>query len=88
MIQKTSISDVTLFECSVIECPHVTVNPQNPDPRLRWAINLELKDEEKTVRVNLCPQHVRELLFVDEDFFDRLSRTERFVKEPESDFLQ
>jgi hypothetical protein len=88
MIRKTSITDAVLYECSIIGCPRVTVNPANPDPRLRWAIGMKLKDGEKTVTLNLCPAHVRELLFVDDDFYDRLARTEKFVREPESGHIQ
>lgn len=80
---KSSISDAVLYQCSIIGCQHVTTNPLNKNPRLRWVVAMELKDDnDKFVLINLCPQHVREFMHVDEDFFERTERTEKFIREP------
>lgn len=71
------------YECSVNTCVASTRNPTNPNPRLRWMVGIELKDEhENTIVLNLCPHHVREFFpQTTEDFFKRLERSERLIKD-------
>jgi hypothetical protein len=81
MINKL-LPDVILYDCSIEGCGCVTVNPFSPDPRQRWIIGLRLKEEDDSeVTINLCPGHVRRLMpGANEDFFDRVERTEEFVR--------
>lgn len=69
-------------ECIIIGCPETTSGERQGDVRRRWIIDLPLKDENNQEKlVNLCPTHARELLNLDEEFYQTTERTEKFVRE-------
>lgn len=68
------------YSCSVDSCTARTMQKENVNPRLRW-IDTRLQDPDtlEMKRVTLCPQHAREILNLDEDFYVRTERAEAFV---------
>jgi len=75
----TGASEKRIHECTVLGCEATTTEPSHPNPRFRWAI-FELPDDDGVKIVKLCPEHVREILPVDDDFFERVERTEKFIQ--------
>ena len=71
---------IRTFSCSVDTCKAQTLQKENVNPRLRW-IETTLTDPDtlENKKVILCPDHAREILNLDEDFYIRTERTEALV---------
>ena len=68
--------------CTIVGCVETTSRERWDNPRDRWIINLPLTDENNIdVLVSLCPRHARELLNLDEDWYQTTERSEKFVRE-------
>jgi hypothetical protein len=74
--------DASRIECSIIGCGRATRTPRNSNPRYRWIVDMLLKNEEdKEIRVNLCPTHVQSVFNLRKEDYAGLAKSETLVKE-------
>jgi hypothetical protein len=73
----------SVIACSIDVCPNTTRTPNNADPRKRWIVQGNYKQEDGSfVKLNFCPSCIAELFpGATEDFFKSLEDTEKFIKE-------
>jgi hypothetical protein len=76
---------VRIYECTIMGCDEFTFEPTPSDPRQRWMVDLHLSDERGLFIVTFCPAHVKALMNLTEEFFERLERTEKLVQSARSD---
>lgn len=71
------------YECTIIGCHNATREPRSPNPRLRWMIEVILRDHdtEEDIPVNLCPKHIKEFFALKESDFLHLENSEKAVQE-------
>lgn len=77
----TVLSTETIYECSIEGCPRVTVLTRHENPRERWMLNIELTGDKGKINVNLCPVHTKEIFALEEEWYLRMERTEKMIKE-------
>ena len=71
-----------IHRCSIVGCLCTTTATAWADPRDRWMLGLELKDDDGSlVIVNLCPQHTREQFDLQEAHYAELEKSEKLVRE-------
>ncbi len=82
-----------VYECSIVGCSRKTTLKRHKNPRLRWMINLCLKNHRDDCQsqsicdcpdrvLNLCPEHVRTSFNLTEDFYTRTENAEKYISVP------